>query len=46
MQTFNVSVKVIPKSIHVDGTTPRVSTLDKEKKARCVPALPSFSELQ
>lgn len=46
-QTFDVSVKVIPKSISVDGTTPRVSTLDKEEKqVRCVPALLSFSELQ
>lgn len=46
-QTFDVSVKVIPKSTYVDGTTPRVSTLDKEeKKVRCVPALSPFSELQ
>lgn len=42
-----MSVKVIPKRIYVDGTTLRVSTLDKEeKKVRCVPALLSFSELQ
>lgn len=46
-QTLDVSVKVIPKRIYVDGTTTRVSKLDKEeKKVRCVPAFPSFSELQ